>query len=269
VVGWPLGGVPASCGRPVTIGLIDTAINADHAAFGDSQVEVLRLSDDELPESGRQHGTAVAALLVGSAGGRTPGLLPTAALVAVDAFHRGARQDDRADAYDLVRAMDLLAGRKVDAMNLSLSGPANAVLEGLVRKVGGEITIVAAAGNQGPKAEPVYPAAYPDVLAVTAVDRRKRAYRRAGRGEHIDLAGPGVEVWTAASISGARLKTGTSFAAPFVTAAAALARSSGMKTVAEVHASLTKSAEDLGDPGKDHVFGWGLLNARALCGTAR
>jgi subtilisin family serine protease len=266
VVGWPRGGIPAACGGQVTIGLIDTAINANHTAFGDGQVEVVRLSDDELPQSGRQHGTAVAALLVGSSGSKTPGLLPAAILIAVDAFHRGARQDDRADAYDLVRAVNLLADRKVDVMNLSLSGPANAVLERMVRKVGGQIVVVAAAGNEGPQAKPVYPAAYPEVFAVTAVDRRKRAYRRAGRGEHIDLAAPGVEVWTAASVSGARLKTGTSFAVPFVTAAAALAKSSGMKTVAEIHDALAKSAEDLGEPGKDHVFGWGLLNARTLCG---
>ncbi len=248
----------------MTIGLVDTAINPGHAAF-DGKVEVVRLSDGELPESGRQHGTAVAALLVGSADSRTPGLLPSAKLIAVDAFHRATRQDDRADVYDIVRALDLLAGRKVDVMNLSLSGPANAVLERLVHKIGDQIAVVAAAGNQGPEAQPVYPAAYPEVFAVTAVDWRKRAYRRAGRGEHIDLAAPGVEVWAAASISGARLKTGTSFAAPFVTAAAALAKSSGMKTVADIHDALARSAEDLGDLGKDHIFGWGLLNASALC----
>ena len=191
--------------------------------------------------------------------------MPSAKLIAIDAFHRGARQDDRADAYDLVRALDLLSTRKVDVVNMSLSGPANALLEKLVRKLGAETVIVAAAGNQGPKAGPAYPAAYPEVFAVTAVDRRKKAYRRAGRGEHIDLAAPGVAIWTAASISGARPKTGTSFAAPFVTAAAALAKSSGMKSVAEIHDALAKSAEDLGDPGKDPVFGWGLLNVRALC----
>lgn len=271
LVGWPVGtGGPASCGGVVTIGLIDTAINPGHATFASGQLEVIRLTGDELPESGRQHGTAVAALLAGSAGSTTPGLLPGAKLIAVDAFHRGARQDDRSDAYELARAMDLLAARKVDVVNMSLSGPANMVLEQMVGRVAAEgIVLVAAAGNKGPKAEPVYPAAYPEVLAVTAVDRRKQAYRRAGQGDHVDLAAPGVEVWTAASISGARPKTGTSFAAPFVTAAAALAKSSGKTTVAEIHDALTKSAEDLGEPGKDPVYGWGLLDARALCGATQ
>uniref|UniRef100_UPI00177ADBD6 S8 family serine peptidase n=1 Tax=Mesorhizobium mediterraneum TaxID=43617 RepID=UPI00177ADBD6 len=213
------------------------------------------------------HGTAVAALLVGGADSRTPGLLPHARLIAVDAFHRGDRQDDRSDAYDLLRALDLLSGRGVQVTNMSLSGPANALLEQFVRKLSEHgMVIVAAAGNGGPKAGPAYPAAYADVIAVTAVDRMKRPYRRAGRGEHIDLAAPGVEVWTAASVSGARPKTGTSFAAPFVAAAAALMKSANRNaTAADIHDALGKSAEDLGAPGKDAVFGWGLLNARAAC----
>ncbi|TIP63359.1 MAG: peptidase S8, partial [Mesorhizobium sp.] len=72
-------------------------------------------------------------------------------------------------------------------------------------------------------------------------------YRRAGRGEHIDLAAPGVQVWTAASVSGARPKTGTSFAAPFVAAAAALMKSANSNaTTADIQDALGKSAEDLG-----------------------
>jgi subtilisin family serine protease len=131
------------------------------------------------------------------------------------------------------------------------------------------MVIVAAAGNGGPKAAPAYPAAYADVIAVTAVDRSKRAYRRAGRGEHIDLAAPGVQVWTAASISGGRPKTGTSFAAPFVTAAVSLLKAANDNaSSADILAALGRSAEDLGEPGKDPVFGWGLINARAACAAA-
>ncbi|RWB27163.1 MAG: peptidase S8, partial [Mesorhizobium sp.] len=82
----------------------------------------------------------------------------------------------------------------------------------------------------------------------------------------IDLAAPGVEVWTAASVSGARPKTGTSFAAPFVAAAAALMKSANSSaTAVDIHDALGKSAEDLGAPGKDAVVGWDLLNARAAC----
>jgi len=267
-VGWPA--APdwrGSCSGGVRIGLVDTAINPDHSAFAGSKIEIIRLGDRKLPESGKQHGTAVAALLVGSATSRTPGLVPGAALIAVDSFYRAKRQDDRTDTYSLVRALDLLAGREVHVINLSLAGPANPLLEQAVTKVAERgIVMVAAAGNDGPNAEPVYPAAYENVVAVTAIDRRKRPYRRAGRGEHIDFAAPGVAVWTAASVSGARPKTGTSFAAPFVTAAAALMKAANPElSPNRIREVLTRAAEDLGEPGKDPVFGWGLLNARAIC----
>jgi subtilisin family serine protease len=87
------------------------------------------------------------------------------------------------------------------------------------------------------------------------------------QGAHVDLAAPGVEVWTAASVSGARWKTGTSFAVPFVSAAAALLRAErpdlGAPQVAE---ELLLRALDLGDPGRDDVFGAGLVGLDALCG---
>jgi hypothetical protein len=268
VVGWP-SGEPATqaCTGAVDIGLIDTAINPNHAAFAGGRVEAIRLGDESARESGRQHGTAVAALLVGSPQGRAPGLVPGGALTAVDVFSAGGHHGDRSEAFVLVRALDLLSQRGVDVINLSLSGPANLLLEQAVDRVARRgIVMVAAAGNDGPRSKPVYPAAYEQVVAVTAIDRNKRPYRRAGRGEHIDLAAPGVAVWTAASVSGARPKTGTSFAAPFVTAAAALLKARNPELSPEaVHKELAEGAEDLGDPGKDSVFGWGLLNVRAIC----
>ncbi|WP_411034476.1 S8 family serine peptidase [Shinella sp. BYT-45] len=270
MVGWPMAGEEsgAACLKPQRIGLVDTAINADHSVLADARLEVLDLGGGEGAKSGEQHGTAVAALLVGAPESRVPGLLPGSELVAVDAFRRFRKSADVANVYDLVRALDLLAGRDIRVINLSLTGPANAVLEHAVSAAIGRGTIlVAAAGNDGPNAGPVYPAAYDGVIAVTAVDKARRPYRRAVRGDHIDIAAPGVDVWTAASISGARQKTGTSFAAPFVTAAAAilLAARPGLSP-REVEAELMKSAEDIGKPGKDAVYGWGLLNARALCG---
>ncbi|RWP39382.1 S8 family serine peptidase, partial [Mesorhizobium sp.] len=73
--------------------------------------------------------------------------------------------------------LDLLSVRGVQVTNMSLSGPANALLEQFVRRLADRgMVIVAAAGNGGPKAGPSFPAAYADVIAVTAVDRMKRPY---------------------------------------------------------------------------------------------
>ncbi|MFB9950595.1 S8 family serine peptidase [Rhizobium puerariae] len=267
MVGWPMEAAANTCTTSQRIGLIDTAINADHTALADARIEVVRLSDERLPRSGEQHGTAVAALLVGSPDSRAPGLLPMSELVAVDAFRRFGNVADIANVYDLVRALDLLTQRGITVINLSLTGPPNLLLKQAVSAAIGQGTIlIAAAGNEGPNAKPVYPAAYEEVIAVTAVDRARNSYRRAVRGVHIDIAAPGVGVWTAASISGARQKSGTSFAAPFVTAAAVVMKASRPElTPREIEAELMQSAEDIGAPGKDAIYGWGLLNVRALC----
>ncbi len=268
LIGWPEQALaPLTCGVNVAIGVIDTGINADHEALASVKIEVHRIVEDETLDRSRAiHGTAVAALLVGAAGSRTPGLLPEAQLVAVDAFHRTGG-DERADVFALVEAMDFLVARGTRVLNLSLAGPANAVLEEAIARLhDAGIVVVAAAGNGGPRAEPAFPAAYSTVIAVTAVDSSGAIYRRAGRGDHIDIAAPGVEVWTAASIRGARPKSGTSFAAPFVSAAAALLLAAEPDLTAEdVRHRLKSAARDLGDAGEDPVFGAGLLQASGFC----
>lgn len=268
-IGWPIdpAGLLQRCGSLPTIGLIDTAINPDHPSLGNARLEVIRITDDALPQSGRQHGTAVAALLVGAAGSRAPGLLPSSEVIAIDAFRRLNGSADVASTFDLVRALDALAGRNVRVINLSLAGPDNALLRTTVEAmIARGAILIAAVGNAGPRAKPLYPAGYDGVIAVTAVDRGRNAYRRANRGEHVDIAAPGVNVWTAASVSGARPKSGTSFAAPFVSAAAAVLLAARPDlTPAQMAEALSTNTQDIGAPGKDQVFGWGLLDARRLC----
>lgn len=268
MVSWPASDQMAdACTGPVRIGMIDTGINADHTVFQNGRLELVDLDHGDKTRSRKTHGTAVAALLLGDPHSRSPGLLPDATLVAVDAFHRGAGNDERSDVFSLVKALDAVAGRDVTVINLSLSGPDNTLLATVTdRLIDAGTVLVAAAGNGGPRSKPVYPAAYDGVITVTAVDRDKRVYRRAARGPHIDLAAPGVNVWTAASVKGARWKTGTSFATPFVSAAAALAKLSAPRAeVADIASTLTSAAIDLGEPGRDDVFGHGLLNASDLC----
>ncbi len=266
LVGWP-GERLGSCRVQVPVGVIDTGVNDGHDILTGARLEVVRLADATLDPSAAVHGTAVMSLLVGAEDSRVPGLIPEAKVIAVDVFSDVAG-DERADVPSLLRGLDLLRGRGVRVMNLSLAGPENGVLQAALDRMAGPegAVIVAAAGNAGPDAPPAWPAAHPGVLAVTAVDARGRVYRGAQRGDHIDLAAPGVGLLAATSIRGARGKTGTSYAVPFVTAAAAVMLSQNPElTPDEVAAALKAQARDLGAEGPDEVFGAGLLEASALC----
>lgn len=256
-----------SCRVSLPVGMIDTGVNAEHDILNGARLDVVRTADEELDPSAAVHGTAVASLLIGTEGSRVPGLIREAEVIAVDVFSK-AGSDERADVTALMRGLDVLSAQGVRVMNLSLAGPENGALEVVLDRMTGPegAVIVAAAGNAGPDAPPAWPAAHPGVLAVTAVDARGRVYRGAQRGAHIDLAAPGVGLLAATSIRGARGKTGTSYAVPFVTAAAAVLLSQDPTlTPAQVAEQLKSRARDIGAEGPDDVFGAGLLDVANLC----
>ena len=255
------------CGPTPLIGLIDTGINLEHEALKDQAIEVLPPPAKHSDTSLQDHGTAIAALLAGRRGSQTPGLLPDAKLVAVDAFYRDGGTADRTDVMSLVAAVEALVERGVQVMNLSLSGPPNEVLQNAIEAAQAKgIVVVAAAGNNGPGAEPSYPAAYPGVIAVTAVDQNLNVYRRATQGAYVDLAAPGVNIWTASSKGSGALKTGTSYAVPFVSAATSLLLASNPTLDPKVVQSrLEARTRDLGKPGWDPTYGFGLIQVAGLC----
>ena len=110
-------------------------------------------------------------------------------------------------------------------INLSLGGPHNALLTFAIEQtMNRNIPIVAAAGNTGPQGHPMYPAAQEGVIAVTAVDAKLKPYHHASRGSHIAFSAPGVDIWVPTRQGSGVYKSGTSFAAPFVTTAVAAAQ---------------------------------------------
>jgi len=268
-IGWPASRIASEhCPVTTVIGLVDTGINPDHDIIAGARLHLIPRPGAQVSSSA-VHGTAVASLLVGSQTSRVPGLLPNAEVLAVDVFTR-VSGDERADVSALVEGLDLLATQQVRLYNLSLSGPPNSVLSRILDRLTDEETldaiIVSAAGNAGPTALPAWPGAHPRVLAVTAIDSRERLFRQAQRGDHLALAAPGVNVLAATSVQGARAKTGTSFAVPFVTAAAALLMSQPVpQSGLQVRATLAATARDLGTPGRDPMFGFGLVSAAAFC----
>ncbi|MBB3060536.1 S8 family serine peptidase [Microbulbifer rhizosphaerae] len=253
LIAWP--DPIGSCHRDFRIGMLDTPVADKHPALADAAL--VRRNFVRGEAASPVHGTAVASLLIGEPGSPAPGLLPGSQLFAAEVFRqRGETTDTTTDT--LLAALDWLAGQDVQAINLSLGGEHNRVFElALERLLERDIRLVAAAGNRGPEAPPVFPAAQPGVIAVTAVDALERLYPDANLGDYIDLAAPGVDIWAADGEAVGRYHTGTSFAAPFVTAALLLADHRGV--------DLTGTVKDLGPEGRDERFGWGLVQVVAGC----
>ena len=256
----------ASCNVTPEIGIVDTWVDRNHPALTGATITELTLPKENETSKGSGHGTSVAALLVGNASGPTPGLLPKARIVTINVFDTTARGDERTDAYSVAVAIDTLQKRGTQVINLSLAGPDNSVLKDAVADAANQgILLIAAAGNAGPRAAPAFPAAYDDVIAVTAVSESLKIYRRANQGKHIDLAAPGVQIPTAGNSKNVEVFSGSSFAAPFVTAAAAVLMASGKKE--DIADLLKQGAKDLGAAGPDAVFGAGLVQFVEGCKT--
>ena len=160
-----------------------------------------------------------------------------------------------ADVAALVLAFDRLVTARIDFANLSLAGPDHPALRRAVHQsLNAGMVIVAAVGNEGPAAPPAFPAAYDGVVGVAAVAAAGGPYLYSGRGPHVDIAALGTEV--SPSGWGGEL-VGTSYAAPHVTAALAGLRRAN--EAAPIDALLAAAAEDAGAPGRDPVYGLGIL----------
>ena len=186
------------------------------------------------------------------------GLAPQAEVYAAAVFENDEQRGEIASTVSLVRALDWLITSGVDVVNVSLAGPPNRLLETALDRAGDKgVMVLAAAGNGGPVAQPMYPAAYDSVVAVTAVDRGGRVFRLANRGNYLDIAAPGVSLLHAKAGGGYSASSGTSFAVPFATTAAARLRK--MQPGGDTLETLYLWAEDLGPPGRDEIYGYGLL----------
>lgn len=161
----------------------------------------------------------------------------------------------------VVRALDWFIAQDVVVVNISITGPSSPVLADMIARARAKgMVIVAAAGNEGPGAPPAYPAAFDGVVAVTAVDRGGRVYRRANRGPYVDFAALGVNVVVDDPSGPMQRVSGTSFATPVVSAV--LARRLTRRSLTDADAAVAALAAeviDLGPRGRDSVYGWGQV----------
>ena len=270
LVGWA--NVAPHCGRGVRIGMLDTGLAVAHPALKGRDIVTRSVLPAGVPRAKSDHGTAIAALLVGNTRpSGFGGMVPAAKLYAAEIFRARGEQSDTTAEW-IVAALDWLATHKVHIVNLSLGGPRNLLLEAAIgRLLELGMAVVAAGGNGGPDAPPVYPAAQRGVVAVTAVDADLKPYRLATRGAYLAFAAPGVDVWSAVPDREGAYFSGTSYAAPFVTAVLASERQKAPGVAwTKLIEQLGARARDLGPPGRDPVYGWGLVQAGACIeATAR
>lgn len=125
--------------------------------------------------------------------------------------------------------------------------------------------LVAAAGNEGEPTDPEtgllsYPASYDGVISVAATTHSNDRATFSQYNNLVDLAAPGENVYTTARTGGYTNDSGTSFSSPIVAGACGvlLAANSSL-SASDVETALTTTALDLGDPGKDDYFGYGLI----------
>lgn len=229
----------------VRVGLIDSGVDADHPAFAGASIQQRGFAGAAHVGA---HGTAVASLIAGARGSA-----PGSTLYVADVYG-GAPTGGGATA--IVAALGWLVQSHARVINISLVGPNNRAVEAAVRAaIARGHVIVAAVGNDGPAAAPLYPASYPGVVGVTGVDARNRVLPEAGRGAQVDFAAPGSD-FSAASPGGRTTAIrGTSYAAPIV--AGLLARGSGNSATAQ--AALAREALDLGPRGGDQTYGAGFV----------
>ncbi|WP_117316939.1 S8 family serine peptidase [Chromatocurvus halotolerans] len=242
------------------VGMIDSRVDTSHPALSNSRIQARSFARDGI-DTPVFHGTAIASIIAGNADDYR-GLAPNAELFSASVFELDGERGEIASTVSLIRALDWLMSSGVDVVNISLAGPPNRLLETALRRaVGRDVIIMAAAGNGGPVAKPMYPAAYPSVVAITAVDDRNQVFRLANRGDYLALAAPGVDLRHALSGGGYGASSGTSFAVPFAVTAAA--RQKHLSPGEDIITRLLRDALDLGPPGRDDIYGYGLLTLGA------
>lgn len=241
-------------GNKMLVAVIDSGIDQNHPALtGVIEKSFDALSSGEGPHS---HGTAIAGIIAGHA--RLTGAAPAVHLLAARAFSA-----TQGSTISIIASIDWAVGQGARVVNMSFTGPSDPALGrtlAAARQKG--VVLVAAAGNAGPKSSPLWPAADPNVIAVTATDYDDHLFAMANRGSHVAIAAPGVDILVATPGESYKMESGTSFSAAFVSGVAALVLERKPQLGPDaVKKALLSTARDLGPKGRDDQFGAGLMDA--------
>jgi subtilisin family serine protease len=252
-------------GMNVTIAVIDSGIDVKHPELANTISD----SFDALgsKEGPHVHGTGIAGAIAAHA--RLMGSAPEARILAIRAF-ASASSGAESSSYTIIKSLNYAVLHGAQIVNMSFAGPKDPLIErGIIATAERGVLMIAAAGNAGPKSPPLYPAANPNVIAVSGTDSQDRLFPASNRGAHIALAAPGSDIFLPAPHGKYQMTSGTSFSAAYVSGVAALMleRNPALKPN-DVRAILEKTARDLGVPGRDELFGAGQADAFAAVTAA-
>ncbi len=264
---WPL-----ATGKGVTVAVVDSGVDGGApqlrgaVAAGRDYLGTERRADSDCVG----HGTAVASIIAARPDPRVAfaGLAPDARILPlrVSTLPEGEQDDPghpRTTRYGLVAAIRYATAQHVGVINLSLTVPADyPPLRAAVRDaVAAGVIVVAAVG--GAAGTTPYPAAYPGVIGVGAVDRTGRRYASSPVSPYVDVVAPGVDVTVDAPHGGQTTVSGTSFATAFVAGTAALVldyHSGEHLSGAQVRQRILATADPTPGGPRSDVYGWGIVD---------
>jgi subtilisin family serine protease len=262
----------ATRGQNVTVAVLDTGIDSDHADLAGSVAEVRDFTASRGgARDGHGHGTHVAGIIAARQNEHgVVGVAPQCRLLIAKVLDDNGSGTSAA----IAAGIDWACHEGADILSLSFGSPQpdQAMLAALDRAVEQRRYVICAAGNEGRDQSIHYPARWPLAVAVGAVDRTGRLASFSSRGNELDICAPGESVLSTWKNGGYARLSGTSMAAPFVSGVVALMlaaqRNSGSTAPAfdqrKLLARLKETAVDAGAPGHDPQYGYGLIDPERL-----
>ncbi len=248
----------SSWGTGVTVAVLDSGIvpHPDLPGLVES-IEIVPFPDDRTKTHG--HGTAVASLIAGIEAS-APGLAPGVRLISIRISDDSGKADSFAMAAGILAAVDAGA----DLINISMGTSTDNPLigEAVLYARNHNALIVASSGNSE-QSDATYPAAYPSVISVGAVDARGEHLDFSNYGKYLSVTAPGYAVNAAWPGNKYTRISGTSASAPIVTGAIAATMSHGgssRMSATQAADMVMKHSDEAGIPGPDSEYGVGILN---------
>jgi subtilisin family serine protease len=206
-------------GEQVPIAVIDSGIEAGHPEMAGRVAKSFDAVGGAFQP--HEHGTGMAGAIVSHA--QLTGISPRASILAARAFAPGQAAGAQGTSFHILKAMDWSIREGARVINMSFAGPRDPMMTRAIQTASSQrIVMIAAMGNEGPTAPVSFPAADPNVIAVTATDQQGRLFDAASRGNHVSVAAPGVDILLPAPRGGYQISSGTSVAAAHVSGIAAL-----------------------------------------------